>query len=181
IASCATAARTATSAPPISMSATAPTSSSVSPAASKPSATTSPSAPAPPRVCPGSPFLRSGTPRQVLCLLFLVLRECLGRLVVPASSIILLFALSSWSRDPRGRGRHRRERRDGAAGVDAAPWRIAIHPGDRDQLLYLGWEVGESVDAAVERLEAAGVDVRRDAAAGERPVPDVGWFRDPFA
>jgi 2,3-dihydroxybiphenyl 1,2-dioxygenase len=65
--------------------------------------------------------------------------------------------------------------------VDAAPWRIAIHPGDRDQLLYLGWEVGESVDAAVERLGAAGVDVRRDsAAAGERPIPGVVWFRDPF-
>ena len=35
------------------------------------------------------------------------------------------------------------------------------------------------MDAAVERLKAAGVDVRR-AAAGERPVPDVVWFRDPF-
>jgi 3,4-dihydroxy-9,10-secoandrosta-1,3,5(10)-triene-9,17-dione 4,5-dioxygenase len=72
---------------------------------------------------------------------------------------------------------------DGAVRLrgDAAPWRIAIHPGDRDQLLYLGWEVGEPVDAAVERLEAAGVDVRRGAAAGgERPVRDVVWFREWF-
>ena len=28
--------------------------------------------------------------------------------------------------------------------VDEAPWRLAIHPGTADDLLYVGWNVGDA-------------------------------------
>jgi 2,3-dihydroxybiphenyl 1,2-dioxygenase len=54
--------------------------------------------------------------------------------------------------------------------VDEAAWRIAIHPGETNDLAYLGWLV-DDLDATVQRLEAAGqsLDSGEDAS-----------FTDPF-
>jgi 2,3-dihydroxybiphenyl 1,2-dioxygenase len=77
---------------------------------------------------------------------------------------------------------------DGADGAvrlridDAAP-RITIHPGERDDLAYLGWSVTDAtaLDAAVARVEAEGIAVQRDVAlAHTRSVADLAWFTDPF-
>lgn len=70
--------------------------------------------------------------------------------------------------------------------VDDAVWRIAVHPGEADDLAYLGWEVSD-LDGVVAALEAAGVSVdRREAGevpAGRGDVPvgrgDVVSFTDP--
>jgi 3,4-dihydroxy-9,10-secoandrosta-1,3,5(10)-triene-9,17-dione 4,5-dioxygenase len=51
--------------------------------------------------------------------------------------------------------------------VDQAAHRIAIHPGDRNDLAYLGWEV-DDLGATVAAVEAAGVAV------------DGNTFVDPF-
>jgi 3,4-dihydroxy-9,10-secoandrosta-1,3,5(10)-triene-9,17-dione 4,5-dioxygenase len=51
--------------------------------------------------------------------------------------------------------------------VDDAAWRIAIHPGDVDDLAYLGWEV-DDIDATIASVEAAGIAV------------EDGVFTDPF-
>lgn len=67
--------------------------------------------------------------------------------------------------------------------VDDHAWRIAVHPGAVDDLAYIGWEVGGAteLDAAVARLEAAGVDVHvGDDTAAERAVTGAAWFVDPF-
>ncbi len=67
--------------------------------------------------------------------------------------------------------------------VDEAAWRIAIAPGDANQLDYVGWDVGgESLLAeGVAKLEAAGVEVHTgdDALANARNVAGVAWFHDP--
>ena len=54
--------------------------------------------------------------------------------------------------------------------VDDAVHRITIHPGEADDLAYLGWEV-DDLDATVARVEAAGLTVERG---------DVASFTDPF-
>lgn len=51
--------------------------------------------------------------------------------------------------------------------VDDAAHRIVIHPGERDELAYLGWEV-DDVDDTTSALAAAGL------------VVDHGAFVDPF-
>jgi 3,4-dihydroxy-9,10-secoandrosta-1,3,5(10)-triene-9,17-dione 4,5-dioxygenase len=51
--------------------------------------------------------------------------------------------------------------------VDSAAHRIAIHPGDRNDLAYLGWQV-DDVDAIASVVEGAGCAV------------DSGTFVDPF-
>ena len=61
---------------------------------------------------------------------------------------------------------------DGADGavrlrVDDAAHRITIHPGDRNDLAYLGWEV-DDIDATAAGVEAAGIAV------------NDGSFVDPF-
>lgn len=52
--------------------------------------------------------------------------------------------------------------------VDDAVHRITIHPGEADDLAYLGWEV-DDLDATVAAVEAAGITVGEDNA-----------FTDPF-
>lgn len=54
--------------------------------------------------------------------------------------------------------------------VDDATWRIAVHPGDADDLRYLGWDVGDAdnLAATVAAVEAAGITVTD------------GAFTDPF-
>jgi 2,3-dihydroxybiphenyl 1,2-dioxygenase len=56
---------------------------------------------------------------------------------------------------------------DGADGavrlrVDDAAWRIAVHPGESNDLAYLGWEV-DDLHATVVAVEAAGITVDHDA------------------
>lgn len=64
--------------------------------------------------------------------------------------------------------------------VDDAPWRLAVHPGERDDVSYFGWDVGDEFDAACDRLGHAGIAVARDVVPGERPAGEVVSFRDPF-
>ncbi len=67
--------------------------------------------------------------------------------------------------------------------VDDREARIVIHPGDHEQLAYIGWDVGDAAgrDAAIARLESVGIDVaRQPAAAVSRRVTDVASFTDPF-
>ena len=67
---------------------------------------------------------------------------------------------------------------DGADGevrlrIDEAPWRIAVHPGDQDDLAYLGWDVGTPADleAVVERLADQGLTVSRAESRRWRTCP----------
>jgi len=71
---------------------------------------------------------------------------------------------------------------DGAVRLrfDEAPWRVAVHPADTNGLRYLGWDAGDSIEAAVGAVERAGFLVHRDDPGDERPVGEVAWFADPF-
>jgi extradiol dioxygenase len=68
--------------------------------------------------------------------------------------------------------------------VDDAVQRIEVHPGARDELAYLGWEVAgaEALEAAIVALEKRSLVVQRgDAAlAAARSVCELAWFADPF-
>ena len=67
--------------------------------------------------------------------------------------------------------------------VDDSAARITIHPGDTEQLAYLGWDVGDAAGlaAAAARVEAAGVTVHDDPAiAALRQTAAITWFLDPF-
>ena len=54
--------------------------------------------------------------------------------------------------------------------VDDAAHRITIHPGETDDLAYLGWHVND-VDTTIAAVEAVGIAVKRG---------DVATFTDPF-
>lgn len=77
-------------------------------------------------------------------------------------------------------------RADGAVRLrnDDALWRIAIHPGDVDNVAYLGWVVDgpAALSRGAARLEAAGIGVHRDdgTLAAVRNVESAAWFTDPF-
>jgi len=62
--------------------------------------------------------------------------------------------------------------------------RIAVRHGEKDRLIALGWDVADSatLDALIERLRAAGIDVDTDdrAAATARHFTRVASFNDPF-
>ena len=67
--------------------------------------------------------------------------------------------------------------------VDGSEARIVVHPGDRDELAYLGWDVGgpDGLAAAADLVRRAGVTVGDDpVAADERRVAEVATFVDPF-
>lgn len=68
--------------------------------------------------------------------------------------------------------------------IDDAAWRIAIHPGDADDLAYIGWAVDgpDGLTTAVEQVAAAGIDVHTgdDALTADRSVAGIAWFTDPF-
>src|SRR5262245_12136670 len=70
---------------------------------------------------------------------------------------------------------------DGAVRLrfDEAPWRVAVHPAGTNGLRYLGWDAGDSIEAAIGAVERAGFPVHRDDLGEERPVGEVAWFRDP--
>jgi extradiol dioxygenase len=68
--------------------------------------------------------------------------------------------------------------------LDERAWRLAIHPGARDELAYVGWEVGGPID--VERAEGelreAKLAVERGSAADRaaREVEGLVRFDDPW-
>lgn len=68
--------------------------------------------------------------------------------------------------------------------IDTAAWRLAIRPGETDDLDYIGWDVGCEADlqTAIERLVTAGVAVQRGDKdlAKARAVEQLVWFHDPF-
>lgn len=67
--------------------------------------------------------------------------------------------------------------------VDDFEARIMIHPGDQEQLAYLGWDVGDAAGlvTATSRLEAAGIVMTNDPkAAVLRRVSELATFVDPF-
>jgi extradiol dioxygenase len=67
---------------------------------------------------------------------------------------------------------------------DDAPYRIAVHPDDVDDLAYLGWAVAGPAELAdaVAHLAKHDIEVRPGGAelAELRAVTDVAWFTDPF-
>jgi 2,3-dihydroxybiphenyl 1,2-dioxygenase len=68
--------------------------------------------------------------------------------------------------------------------VDDAAWRIAVHPGERNDLAYLGWTLAgpAALEAAVVSLEKHGLSLQRGDAEliALRAVTDLAWFVDPF-
>lgn len=68
--------------------------------------------------------------------------------------------------------------------MDDAVHRLLIHPGEIDDLAYIGWDTGGP--AALAQLctrltETHGIDVRHQPElAAERQVADLAWFTDPF-
>jgi extradiol dioxygenase len=67
--------------------------------------------------------------------------------------------------------------------VDNAVWRLAIHPGQQDDLAYLGWDVGDDggLEAVSAKVEAAGLAVTADRdLARARRVQAAAWFVDRF-
>jgi extradiol dioxygenase len=67
--------------------------------------------------------------------------------------------------------------------VDEAEARLIVHPGERDELAYFGWDVGDQagLDATTERVRRAGLTAGADPqAAAERRVAEVVAYVDPF-
>ena len=68
--------------------------------------------------------------------------------------------------------------------MDDAAWRISIAPGERDDLEFVGWDVGdgEAFEAAVARVQAHDIEVHHGDAslAAARGVDGVAWFIDPI-
>jgi len=68
--------------------------------------------------------------------------------------------------------------------TDERAYRIAIHPGERDELRYVGWEVPgpAALDGSVEDLERHGIPVQRASAeeCRARHVESMAWFQDPW-
>jgi len=75
---------------------------------------------------------------------------------------------------------------DGAVRLrfDEVNYRLAIHPGIRDELAYAGWGANteEELVSYVARLRAAGVDVIEGDSElrAERQVAAIAWFVYPF-
>ncbi len=75
---------------------------------------------------------------------------------------------------------------DGAVRLrnDHEAWRIAIHPGDSNDVAYLGWDVGtqKEFQDLTAKLVDAGIDVNTDdgTLANERAAAELAWFIDPF-
>ncbi len=75
---------------------------------------------------------------------------------------------------------------DGAVRLrfDEVNYRLAIHPGERDELAYAGWgaQSEQGFFEYVTRLGEAGVDVEvgDSELAAERQVAALAWFIDPF-
>lgn len=77
------------------------------------------------------------------------------------------------------------DRADGAVAlrVDDRAERIVVHPGDVDDVAYLGWDCGDGagLDDAVARVRAAGIDVADEPdVAAVRHVAALASFTDPL-
>lgn len=77
------------------------------------------------------------------------------------------------------------DRADGAVAlrVDGRAERIVVHPGEADDVAYLGWDCGDAdgLDAAVARLRAAGLQIADEPdVAVVRHVAALASFTDPF-
>ncbi|MEM7100522.1 MAG: VOC family protein [Pseudomonadota bacterium] len=68
--------------------------------------------------------------------------------------------------------------------IDDAAWRIAIAPGDTNQLDYIGWDVGSAalLDTAIQTISDAGMQVQTgdETLALSRNVAGIAWFQDPI-
>jgi len=68
--------------------------------------------------------------------------------------------------------------------LDDRAYRIAVHPGERDELRYIGWEVAgpAALDEAVESLKRCEVEVRHASAeeCAMRHVEGMAWLLDPW-
>lgn len=67
--------------------------------------------------------------------------------------------------------------------VDDKAWRIAVEPGDRDDIAAVGWDVGDqaTLDEIAARLESTGLRVSADdQLAAQRQVDSLVRFEDPF-
>ena len=68
--------------------------------------------------------------------------------------------------------------------LDERAYRLAVHPGERDELRYLGWEVATplALEEAFDELGRAGLEVERAPAADRaaRHVEGLVRFRDPW-
>ena len=86
-----------------------------------------------------------------------------------------ILGLEIGGRDPDGTLRLR---------ADDAAQRITLHPGESDDLAYLGWAVAgpAALEAAVAGLEKHGLIVHRadEQLATQRSVADLVWCVDPF-
>lgn len=67
--------------------------------------------------------------------------------------------------------------------VDDAAHRIAIHPGEKDKICYIGWSLKDEADAkaVANRVAAHGIEVTRSRQEEheERKVEGFYWFQDP--
>lgn len=67
--------------------------------------------------------------------------------------------------------------------LDEAAHRIAIHPGPRNAVAYIGWSVQDEAGAlaVVERVRAWGLETARSTReeSAERKVEGFHWFKDP--
>ncbi|MGX1675490.1 VOC family protein [Streptomyces sp. NPDC055400] len=67
--------------------------------------------------------------------------------------------------------------------MDDRRYRIAVHPGESEQLAYIGWEIANrpAYDAAIAKLQDAGVEVSVGDAelAEKRGVTELVQFTDP--
>ncbi|MGW9134904.1 VOC family protein [Streptomyces sp. NPDC055681] len=76
--------------------------------------------------------------------------------------------------------------RDGAVRLkmDDAVWRLALHPGERNDVAYVGWSVAEAAEAdeLAKKITAAGCTVHHGDAelCEDRAVEGLVWFEDPF-
>lgn len=66
--------------------------------------------------------------------------------------------------------------------IDDKAWRLAVHPGEADDVAYLGWAIGaDERTALIARLEQQGIDVETDdELAAARSVGSLATFVDPF-
>ena len=68
--------------------------------------------------------------------------------------------------------------------MDEADWRIAIMPGEENDIEFIGWDVGDetSLADAVRQIEANDIEVRpgNDQLAAARNVSGIAWFIDAF-
>ena len=86
---------------------------------------------------------------------------------------------------PEVLGAHVTDRSDGAVGLrlDERAERIVVHPGDRDDVAYVGWDCGDAAGLAesVARVRTAGFHIVDDIeAAAVRHVAALATFVDPW-